>query len=256
MSSPPAIEVRGVSMAYKLAHDQAGTLKEYTIRFLKRQITYEPLWAVRDVTFDVAQGEVLGIIGPNGAGKTTLMMVVAGVLPPTEGRVITRGRLSPLIALGAGFNDEMTAYENIVKYGTLLGRDPAHMHERVRPILAWAELEGYLDVPIRSLSSGMRARLSFAVATDIDPDILIVDEVLAVGDEAFRDKSMGRMQELMDGGSSVLLVSHNLDPVEELAHRVLWLHHGEVVADGDPADVIRGYRETARAGAAPRRARP
>ena len=236
------IEVRDVTLAYKLSHDRAGTVKEFTFQKMRRQVTTEQFWALKGVSFDVQRGETLALIGPNGAGKTTMMKIVSRVLPPTEGRVIVRGVVAPMIALGAGFNQEMNAVENIVLFGTLLGRDPDHMQERVRPIVEWAGLTEFLDVPIRSYSSGMLARLGFAVATDVDPDVLIVDEVLAVGDEAFAKKSFERMEELMSGGTAVLLVSHQMEKVETLSDRVVWLDRGEIRMVGEPMAVIQAYK--------------
>jgi ABC-type polysaccharide/polyol phosphate transport system ATPase subunit len=238
----PLIEVQGVSLAYQMARDRAGTIKEYTFQLLRRQVRHEQFWALRDVSFEVRRGEVLALVGPNGAGKTTMMKIVARVLPPTEGRVVVRGNLAPMIALGAGFNPELNAYENVVLFGTLLGRDPAEMRRRVEAIAEWSGLTEFLDVPLRSYSSGMLARLGFAVAADVDPDVLVVDEVLAVGDEAFQRKSNRRMRELMAGGTAVLLVSHQLETVKELAHRVLWLDHGRIRMLGEPGAVIDAYR--------------
>jgi len=205
-------------------------------------VSYEKLWAVDGVSFDVERGEVFALIGANGAGKTTLMKVVARVLPPTGGRVVVRGVVAPMISLGAGFNPELTGYENIVLYGTLLGREPGHMRERSGAIAEWAGLSGFLDVPVRSYSSGMLARLGFSIASDIEPDVLVVDEVLAVGDEEFQKKSFERMQHLMNGGTAVLLVSHALDKVLELADRVMWLDKGQVEMLGDPREVVDRYR--------------
>ena len=242
IGSVPLIEVQSVSLSYQMAHDRAGTLKEFTMQFLRRQTRTEQFFALNDVSFQVERGEVFSLIGANGAGKTTLMKIVARVLPPTGGRVVVRGVVAPMIALGAGFNPEMAGFENIVLFGTLLGRDPDEMRERAPAIAEWAELTDFLDVPIRSYSSGMLARLGFAVAADVDPDVLVVDEVLAVGDESFQRKSTLRMQTLMNGGTAVLLVSHDLPTVETLSHRVLWLDHGQVRMLGDPKTVVAAYR--------------
>jgi ABC-2 type transport system ATP-binding protein len=241
-SDEPLIEAHNVSVAYLMAHDRAGTLKEFTFQLLRRQIKTERFMAVKDVSFEVRRGETLALIGPNGAGKTTLMKVIARVLPPSEGRVIVRGLVAPMIALGAGFNHELNAIENIVLFGTLMGRDPAEMRERAAAIGEWAELTEFMDVPIRSYSSGMLARLGFAVASDVDPDVMVVDEVLSVGDESFQRKSFDRMQELMSGGTAVLLVSHVLPKVEEMADRVMWLDKGSVRMMGAPDEVVAAYR--------------
>jgi ABC-2 type transport system ATP-binding protein len=238
----PLIDIESVSLSYQMAHDRAGTFKEFTMQLLRRQVRTEQFFALKDVSFQVQRGEVFSLIGANGAGKTTLMKIVARVLPPSSGRVIVRGVVAPMIALGAGFNPEMAGFENIVLFGTLLGRDPDEMRKRAPAIAEWAELTEFLDVPIRSYSSGMLARLGFAVAADVDPDVLVVDEVLAVGDESFQRKSAARMQTLMNGGTAVLLVSHDLHHVQTLSHRVLWLDHGHVRMLGPPKEVVEAYR--------------
>jgi ABC-type polysaccharide/polyol phosphate transport system ATPase subunit len=240
----PLIEVDHVSLAYTLNRDRAGTVKEFAFQLLKRQVTAERFLAVDDVSFQVNRGETVAMIGRNGAGKTTIMKVVARVLPPTDGRVIVRGVVAPMIALGAGFNHELNAIENIVLFGTLLGRDPDDMRERAKSIGEWAELTDFLDVPIRSYSSGMMARLGFAVAADVEPDVMVVDEVLSVGDESFQRKSFEKMQALMKGGTAVLLVSHVLDKVLEVADRVIWLQKGRIQMAGDPEEVVEAYRES------------
>ena len=245
MNELPPVQVENVSLAYRLTRNRAGTLKEFAFQMLKRQVSYEKLWAVNGVSFEVNRGEVFALIGANGAGKTTLMKVVARVLPPTDGRVIVRGAVAPMISLGAGFNPELTGLENIVLYGTLLGREPEHMRGRAGEIAQWAGLTDFLDVPVRSYSSGMLARLGFAIASDIDPDVLVVDEVLAVGDQEFQRKSYDRMQQLMSGGTAVLLVSHMLDKVLELADRVMWLDKGAVRMLGDPQEVVASYKAAA-----------
>ncbi len=242
--SDPAIQVYGASLAYRLSRSSSGTAKEYVIQLMKRQVSYEQLWALRDLSFTVHDGEVLGVIGPNGAGKSTLMKMLARVLPPTEGRVVVRGSVAPMIELGAGFNTELTGLENIIMYGTLLGRSPELMRQRVEEIADWASLTDYLDVPLRSYSSGMLARLGFSVATDTDPDVLIVDEVLSVGDAAFQQKSAERMRTMIDRGASVVLVSHNLPTVRTIASRSIWLDHGRVVLEGETDTVVDAYEES------------
>lgn len=236
-----AIEVQGASLAYRLSHSKAGTAKEFAIQLLKRQVRFEKLWALKDVSFTVGSGEVLGVVGPNGAGKSTLMKMLARVLPPTEGRIVVHGSVAPMIELGAGFNTELTGFENIVMYGTLLGRNPQLMRERARAIAEWADLTDYLDVPIRSYSTGMMARLGFSVATDTEPDVLIVDEVLAVGDAAFQIRSFERIEKMIAEGTSVVLVSHDLEMVRKIADRTIWLDHGRVMASGDSETVVGQY---------------
>jgi ABC-type polysaccharide/polyol phosphate transport system ATPase subunit len=238
----PLIEVMDVSVEYQMAEDQVGTIKEFAVQALRRQRTLKRFEAVKGVSFQVRRGETLALIGPNGAGKTTLMKVVARVLPPTKGRVIVRGNLAPMIALGAGFNPEVSAYDNIILFGTLLGRDPEYMRERVPIIAEWAGLTEFIQTPVRNYSSGMTARLGFAVAADVDPDVMVVDEVLSVGDQVFQKKSFERMQSLMSGGTAVLLVSHALDQVEKMADRVIWLDHGSVMMAGEPETVVNAYK--------------
>lgn len=249
MTAPedPVIRIENVALAFRLGRNRVGTVKEHVINAMKGNTVYDKLWALKDVSFDMHAGEVLGVIGPNGAGKSTLMKIIAKVLPPTSGRIRINGSIAPMIELGAGFNSEMTGFDNIVLYGTLLGRDPKEMRERVPIISEWAELNDFIDTPIRNYSSGMLARLGFAVATDLRPDILVVDEVLSVGDEAFQRKSSERIESMMNAGTSVVLVSHVLDTVTALADRVVWLDHGNVVQIGPPEEVVSKYRESASA---------
>jgi ABC-type polysaccharide/polyol phosphate transport system ATPase subunit len=244
----PVISVNDVRLDYRISRSGASTFKEFAIQTLKRQAAYEVLSALDEVTFDVEKGEVFGIIGPNGAGKSTLMKVMARVLPPTGGRVIVRGSVAPMIELGAGFNTDLTGFENIVMYGSLLGRTPEHMKSRAVDIAQWADLSGYLDVPLRSYSSGMTARLAFSIATDIEPDVLIVDEVLSVGDATFQRRSGRRMLQLIEEGASVVIVSHDLSAIARLCDRVMWLDRGKTVMTGPPEDVIGAYRESVSGG--------
>ena len=239
----PAIELTSVALAYRLSRSRSSSLKEFAIHLLKRQVSFEQFFALHDVDLRVSPGEVLAIIGANGAGKSTLMKVMARVLPPTRGRAVVRGRTAPMIELGAGFNMEMTGYENIVLYGALLGRSAATMRVRAPSIAEWAHLESAMDVPVRNYSSGMLARLAFAIAVDVEPDVLLVDEVLSVGDEAFQRKSGQRMDELIRSGTAVVLVSHNLEQVLEKADRVMWLENGRVRQTGPAADVVYAYRQ-------------
>ena len=237
----PAIEATEVSLAYRLTRDRAGSIKEFAISRAKRQTKREELWAVKEVSFSLDPGQLLGVIGPNGAGKSTLIKMVARVLPPTNGRMIVRGAVAPMIELGAGFNQEMSAYDNIVLYGTLLGRTPSQMRDRAGFIAEWAELTDFIDVPVRSFSSGMLARLGFAVATDTKPDVLVIDEVLSVGDTAFQEKSKTRIRSLIDSGAAVLFVSHDLATVKRISDQVLWLDHGDSVMLGEPTEVVEAY---------------
>jgi ABC-2 type transport system ATP-binding protein len=237
----PIIEAKDVSLAYRLPHHRVGSLKEYAIRLVKGQVSYEHLWALRDVSFELQPGQVLGVIGHNGAGKSTLMKIIARVLPPTRGRIVVRGAVAPMIELGAGFNTELTAMENIVLYGALLGRDVEMMRQRAGSIAEWAGVTDFLDVPVRSFSTGMLARLGFAVATDVRPDLLVVDEVLSVGDAAFKRKSEERIHEMIRSGTAVVLVSHSLETVRAMADIVLWLDHGQLRMTGSAEDVVPAY---------------
>lgn len=237
----PAVEIKDLRLAYRIDRQRVGTVKEYAINLFKGQVDREVLWAVDGIDLEVRPGEVLGVIGPNGAGKSTLMKVIARVLPPTEGRVIVRGTVAAMIALGAGFNNENTARENVMLYGALLGRSQAEMRRRMDPIIEWAGLEEFIDVPIRAFSSGMVARLGFAVASDFPADVLLVDEVLSVGDQEFRAKSEERMHALLSSGSAVVIVSHVMSTIRSLCSRVIWMEKGRVRMEGEPADVVGAY---------------
>jgi ABC-type polysaccharide/polyol phosphate transport system ATPase subunit len=235
------IDVSDVTLRYRLDRNRVGSVKEAAVRFVKRDHSYESILALDGVTFTVSPGEIFGVVGPNGAGKSTLMKLVARVLPPSSGRVIVRGSVAPMIELGAGFNPEFTARENVIIYGALLGRDPKFMRERVDVIVEWAGVADFVDIPVRTFSSGMKGRLAFSVATDIEPDILLVDEVLAVGDQAFRKKSEARMNELISGGASVVVVSHALALVRRLCERVMWIDSGRVKMVGPAQEVVDAY---------------
>lgn len=241
MSSEKIVEVNDVSLAYRRTRHRVSSLKQTAIDTINRRISYEDFFALRDISFEISRGETLSIIGRNGAGKSTLLKVIARVLPPTKGRIIVRGHVAPMIELGAGFNLELTGAENIVLYGTLLGRRPKEMKSRIEAIADWAGLTDHLDVPLRAYSSGMTARLAFAVATDKTPDLLLIDEILSVGDEDFKEKSAARTVEIMNSGCAVLLVSHDLEAVERLSTRVIYLKQGFQKISGLPHDVISEY---------------
>lgn len=237
----PAVELKDLRLAYRIDRQRIGTLKEYAINLFKGQVDREVLWAVDGIDLEVRPGEVLGVIGPNGAGKSTLMKIIARVLPPTEGRVIVRGTVAAMISLGAGFNNDNTARENVMLYGALLGRTQSEMRRRMGPIIEWAGLEDFVDVPIRAFSSGMVARLGFAVASDFPADVLLVDEVLSVGDQEFRAKSEERMQSLLSSGSAVVIVSHVMSTIRSLCSRVVWMEKGKVRMMGGPDEVVSAY---------------
>jgi ABC-type polysaccharide/polyol phosphate transport system ATPase subunit len=237
----PTIELTDVGLAYRLSRHGPGSLKELAIGLARRHVRYERLRALRGIDLTVGAGEVLGVVGVNGAGKSSLIKVIAGILPPTEGRVVVRGKVAAMIELGAGFSMDLTGRENIVLYGALLGQDPGRQRRRVPEIAEWAELTDFLDVPVRSYSLGMLARLGFAICTDADPEILIVDEVMAVGDAKFVERAGERMDALISGGTSVVLVSHDPETILDRATRVIWLEGGAIRAEGEPADVLDAY---------------
>jgi ABC-2 type transport system ATP-binding protein len=241
VSDEPAIELRAVGLGYRQAHHGPSSLKAFAVELTRRHVRYERHQALSDVTLQVRSGEILGVVGGNGAGKSTLMKVIAGILPPTQGRVVTRGHVAAMIELGAGFSPDLTGRENIVLYGALLGRSPALMRARLEEIAAWAEVTEFLDVPIRTYSSGMLARLAFAICTDASPDVLLVDEILAVGDAEFSVRSGRRMDALMRGGAAVVLVSHDLPALIERATRAVWVDAGRIAAEGEPHEVIEAY---------------
>src|SRR5512137_905929 len=238
-----AVHLEAVSVRYRVPSERVGTFKEYLIRRLKGKVQMRTFWALQDVALDVRQGEVFGLVGVNGAGKSTLLKVIARVLRPTKGRVVVRGRVAPLLELGAGFHQELTGRENIFLNGALLGFSRHEMQDKYDQIVEFSELGEFINAPIRTYSSGMYARLGFSVATANEPDVLILDEVLSVGDEAFQKKCEARIQAFRERGTAILLVSHSMITIEEMCQRAAWLDHGTIKAVGEPAQVIRAYRE-------------
>lgn len=230
-----------VSVRYRVPHERVTTLKEHTIRWMQRRNRYNDFWALKAVNLKVQRGDIVGIIGRNGAGKSTLLKVVARVLHPTSGRVVIRGRVAPLLEFGAGFHPELTGRENVFLNGTLLGLAHAEIQAKFNEIIDFAELWDFIDAPLRTYSSGMVARLGFAIATDVEPDILIVDEILGVGDTDFQQKSADRINAFRKRGVTILLVSHNLDAVRNLCDQSVWLENGQVVASGATDQVIESY---------------
>lgn len=235
------IQAKNVSMCYRMTYDRVQSIKEYLVQMLTRKIKYEEFWALRDVSFEVEEGEVLGIVGHNGAGKSTLLKVISGILKPTGGEISVNGTVVPMLELGSGFDFDLTGRENIFLNGAILGYSEVFLRDKFSEIVAFSELGQFIDVPLRNYSSGMVMRLAFSVATIVDPDILIVDEILAVGDAAFQEKSKRRMQKLMGGGTTVLLVSHNLAQIREMCDKVLWLDHGQSVMYGETQAVCDAY---------------
>lgn len=222
------IEVSDVSMRFRMANDRINSIKEYVVQRLKGKLHYSEFEALRHVSFDVARGEVVGLIGHNGAGKSTMLKVISGILRPTEGRACVHGNIAPMLELGSGFDFDMTGRENIFLNGAILGYSEEFLRRKYEEIVAFSEIGPFIDMPLRNYSSGMIARLAFSVATVVEPEILIVDEVLAVGDADFQEKSRRRMMELMGGGTTVLFVSHSLAQIREMCNRVVWLEKGQV----------------------------
>ena len=236
------IELQDVSLRYLISYDRILSIKEFIISLLKRKVKYEEFWALKGITFEIKKGEVIGIIGHNGAGKSTLLKVISGILKPTTGTVKISGSIVPLLELGSGFDTNLTGRENIFLNGAILGYSKDFLNEKYDEIVEFSELGKFIDMPIRNYSSGMLSRLAFSIATVVNPEILIVDEILAVGDEDFQRKSRARMMELMSGGTTVLFVSHGLEQIREICNRVIWLEHGEIKAIGETQTVCDMYQ--------------
>lgn len=239
--SKAMIEVSDVSMRFRMNTDRILSLKEFVTTALRGKLHYEEFTALDHVSFSVRKGETLGLIGRNGAGKSTMLKVISGILKPTEGSVTCHGNIVPMLELGSGFDMELTGQENIFLNGAILGYDEEFLKEKYDEIVEFSELGQFIHVPIRNYSSGMMARLAFSVASVVNPEILIVDEILSVGDAAFQEKSRARMTEMMGGGTTVLFVSHNMEQVREMCSRVVWLEHGTVKMIGSAKDVCGAY---------------
>lgn len=235
------ITVERASVRYRIPRERIGSLKEYAIRRMKRRLFFDEFEALRDVSLEIRAGETVGVIGRNGAGKSTLFRLIARVMPPTVGRVVVVGRVAPLLELGLGFHSELTGRENIMLQGTLLGFSRAEMRSRTARIVEWAEVEEFIDAPIRTYSTGMAARLAFSVATDVEPEILLVDEALSVGDEGFQLKCHQRIEDFRKAGKTVLFVSHALTQVRQNCRRALWIHEGRLIRDADAVSVTELY---------------
>lgn len=239
--SKPMIEVKNVSVSFKMSSDRVTSMKEYVVQRLKRQYHVEEFQALTDVSFDVQKGEIVGLIGHNGAGKSTLLKVISGIMKPTGGSVTVHGNIVPMLELGSGFDFDLTGAENIYLNGAVLGYTEEFLKSKYDEIVEFSELGRFINEPIRNYSSGMMARLAFSIATVINPDVLIVDEILSVGDAAFQEKSRARMMELMHGGTTVLFVSHNIEQVKEMCNRIVWLDHGKVKRLGDTESVCEEF---------------
>jgi ABC-2 type transport system ATP-binding protein/lipopolysaccharide transport system ATP-binding protein len=250
VAADAAVELANVSLSYRIPKEAVQTFKEYAIRKLQGRIEHGELVALRDATLSIAPGERVGVVGPNGAGKSTLFRVIARVRRPSQGRVVVRGRVAPLLELGLGFHGELTGRENVVLHGAVMGYSRRDMERRMDAIAGFAELEAFLDAPLRTYSTGMAARLAFAVATDVDPDILLVDEALSVGDERFQAKCHARMAGFHERGKTFLLVSHSLPEIVANCSRALWISGGRIVQDGPAETVCAAYHAWAQGGTA------
>lgn len=240
-TSDAIINVQDVSMCFNMTTEKISGLKEFLIKRIKNQISYTEFWALKDVSFQVGRGELFGVLGLNGAGKSTLLKTVAGVLKPTKGNVQIAGRMAPLIELGAGFDVELTARENIYLNGAILGYSKKEMNARFPEIVEFSELAEFIDVPVKNFSSGMYARLGFAIATSTRPDILIVDEILSVGDFKFQQKCEAKISEMVQQGTSVLLVSHSIDQIRNLCTRGIILEKGQLIQQGNIEELCDFY---------------
>lgn len=235
------IDINEVDMHFRMNSDKILSLKEFVICLIKRKLKYEDFVALDKVTFTVDKGETVGIIGHNGAGKSTLLKVISGILKPTQGTVSVHGNVVPMLELGSGFDMDLTGRENIFLNGAILGYSEEYLKEKYDSIVAFSELGSFIECPIRNYSSGMLARLAFSVASVVEPEILIVDEILSVGDADFQEKSRQRMLELMGGGTTVLFVSHSLTQIREMCNRVVWLEHGRIKMIGKTEEVCDAY---------------
>ncbi len=238
------IQANNITVCYRMPHDKIQSIKEYLVALVKRKLQYEEFYALRDVNFEIKKGEVVGIVGNNGAGKSTLLKVISGILQPVKGSVSLGGNVVPMLELGSGFDFDLTGRENIFLNGAILGYSESFLRSKYDEIVAFSELEEFINIPVRNYSSGMVMRLAFSIASMVDPDILIVDEILAVGDAAFQEKSYARMTELMSHGTTVLLVSHNIDQIRKLCDRVIWLDHGRIVAIGETEEICTQYMKS------------
>lgn len=239
----PIIEVNDVSMMFRLYREHVDSIKEFVIKKIKRQIAYDEFMALQNINFTVPKGDAIGLVGKNGSGKSTLLKTIAGVLKPTQGSVRIGGTVAPMIELGAGFDMELTATENVFLNGAILGYSREMLEENMERIIEFSELKDFMDVPIKNFSSGMYARLGFAVATIYIPDILIVDEILSVGDWQFQEKCYRRIHEMLEQGTTLFLVSHNMSQVKEVCKRAILLNHGQMLMDDTVDNVWARYNE-------------
>lgn len=235
------VSVDKVSMRFNLGQEKIDSLKEYAIKFVKKQLLYKEFWALNDISLEVKKGEVFGIVGYNGSGKSTLLKIIAGVMKPTKGTVKVKGTMAPLIELGAGFDPNLTGRENVYLNGAILGYTKQKLEGAFDEILEFSELGSFIDVPIKNYSSGMVARLAFSIATIVEPEILIVDEVLSVGDYKFQEKCQNKIRKVIENGTTVLFVSHSIKQVEDLCDRVAWIDKGHLKTVGDSKTVCKMF---------------
>lgn len=244
MENDAIVAVDHVSMKFNLASEKFDSFKEYVIKSIKGQVSYDEFWALKDISFEVKRGQSLGLVGLNGSGKSTMLKIIAGVLKPTKGHVTVRGNMAPLIELGAGFDMDLTARENVFLNGALLGYNRAQMEEQYEDIVNFSELGEFMNVPVKNFSSGMVSRLAFAIATIGVPDILICDEVLSVGDFRFQEKCEERIGNMKEKGTTILFVSHSLTQVEKICDKIVWLEKGHLKRFGDAQEICRIYAES------------
>jgi ABC-2 type transport system ATP-binding protein len=238
-----AVEVNHVSMKYNMSTQKVDSLKEYFIKLVKKELKYKEFWALRDIDLSIEKGDRLGILGLNGAGKSTLLKIIAGVQKPTAGNVNVKGKIAPLLELGAGFEGEYTGIENIYLYGSVLGYHRDFINEKFNEIVEFSELGEFIKVPLKNYSSGMKSRLGFSIATIVEPDVLILDEVLSVGDAKFKKKCEAKIQSMFDKGVTVLFVSHSLAQVKKICNKAILLEKGQLIANGSIDEVSAIYEE-------------
>lgn len=241
MSGKIAVDVQNASMHFNMASENINSLREYLTKLSKKQLFYKDFIAVNNLSFQVKKGEIFGIVGTNGSGKSTLLKMIAGVLTPTTGKIITNGKIAPLIELGAGFDAELTGRENIYLNGAILGYSEAFIDEHYEEIIEFAEIGEFIDMPLKNYSSGMVSRIAFAIATAVKPDILIADEILSVGDFRFQEKCMKRIRSLMKEGATILLVSHSVEQIRSICNRALWIEKGQLKIVGSADEVCDAY---------------
>ena len=237
----PIITIDNVTMQFRLSHEKVNSIKEYFIRMLKKNLRYSDFYALKNISFQVQKGQRIGIIGPNGAGKSTLLRIISGIMKPTKGSIQVNGSVSPLLELGAGFDDEFSGAENIYLNGAILGKTKHFLDEHFEEIVAYSELAEFIDSPVKNYSSGMKAKLGFSIATQVESDILIIDEVLGVGDQNFKKKSSAKIKELMEKGITTILVSHNIEQIRKLTDKTIWLEEGCMKAFGESDRVCDRY---------------